>query len=403
MNGETCTELPEFRGGVAIVGHGLSCAAGNQPFALLGAVAGGLSLARADRALEVPTPDGRGGVPLVSCPVLAHHPDPGSRLAALWWPALGQVLATAPWRRGDEGRCEVTLAVPATAWGRDGCVDPGTWCRQIRAAFDWPAETTVRVVPAEGTVVGELALAAGRLREGLCDRVLFGAVDTLLEPGRLDELAAGYRLAGRSAGGGIVPGEAAAFVALERAEGSPPHAVRLEAAVTAAEPGHGRAGETRLAGLAQAIEGVARLAGSQPQALECLCAGVSDPLDWPLEWQQAGSRLWPRRLPEADRRAMEEGRTDAPQPPPGPQRELLDPATAVGHTGIAAPMLALLLACARLAFDWPAPRQVAVLDQPDTPFRGALWATAPGAAGAGRKPHGRGPGQARGRRSRSGA
>ncbi len=361
----------ELRTELAITGWGLRCATGDQIFALLGAVGTGMSLARPDVVHEGLKPDGTGTAPVLTCPVLEVAEGPVERLLELCGRALAGLsfVDEAPDR---SGRVRLLVQGPPADSERGQLAAEQDWLGSLSAwlsselAVDW----TVEQVP---SALDGLLMAADLIGGGACERVVLGGVDSLLDPLTVAELAQARKLLVHGAGDGLVPGEAAAFVVLESAAAGARSLGRLRAVARRSEPAHGRPDETRLEGLASAMETVAEITQASPDCIECVVVPLAGHRHRMLEWHQATTRLWPLRLAETERQAMERGEVEAPQPVPEPEREILDPGITLGETGAAGLWLSLLLACARFDFDWPAREAVVVAHMPDAPERGAIW------------------------------
>ena len=368
---------------LAITGWGLASAAGDQAFALLGAVGCGLNLARPDPILEAPARDGQGAAAIMTCPSLAQDAEAAERMRLLWQTALDALLDD--WTDAPErlARMHLILLVPDVTTERGSELDAGDWPSLIAGRLGHERPENIEVRPVREDVTAAWLEVAERLEDETCEGIVLGVVDTLLDPASLMALAAEHRLLLEGDAEGFAPGEAAAFVVLERAAAAGPRTrARLRAIARLPEPEHGRIGETRLNALSQAIGLAAAEAGATVGDIDCLCATVAGGPGKEVEWFQAAFDLWPVRLDEAERLAMQNGDTDMPpQPPPAPEPERLDPALLLGETGHAGLLLSVLCACARFDFVWPAVRNVLVAELPDAPWRGALWLEAVREAG----------------------
>lgn len=362
--------------GVALGRFGLHTAAGDQPFALFAAAGAGLSLARPDAGIEAPGHDGLGREAVMACPVLEDlEIEYGERLAALALPALAGLLEEAgPGAAARDTR--ILLLLPSQGMPRGAFLSPGALAARLRQALDLPADQPLEVHPLAGSLTGELRQAAQALSEGQAGCILFGAVDSLLDPLTLEALGRERRLLTGGTDGGCVPGEAAVFVELLPSAGAPSGCPRITAFAEAEEPEAGRPDETRLQGLQRMLSQLAEQAGHSIEALDCLALPLAGEPHRALEWFQAANRLWPLRLDETRRLAMQQGEADAPQPDAPEDREILDPAGLLGDTGIVEPLLGLALACARFEFAWAPLDRAAVVETPDggrAPLRAGMW------------------------------
>jgi len=334
---------------VCISGIGLRCATGNQPFALFGASAAGLALASPDPVHEALSPDGTRKVPALTCPVSPDmDADPDVRLFELAAPALRDLLASSVAQAGTWQR-EIHLLLPPAESERGRRLDPADWGMRLREAVELPETVTVQVAHARGSILDALREMALRVRNRELERPVFGVVDSLLDPLTVDELQQAGQLMPEQGMGGIVPGEAAVFIELETAGGKGNSLARLDCVSIAPEPDAERVEEVAVTGLANAIAAI----DTNPNTHDCLVYGLAVEPARQLEWHHARNRLWPLRLDETQRQAMQAGELDAPQPAAGAEPEMLDPAHTLGATGIAEPLVGIAVACARFGFDWP--------------------------------------------------
>ena len=353
--------------GVRINGIGLRCAAGNQPFALFAASAAGLSLASPDPVHEALSPDGTRQVPALTCPIAPDlDADPDTRLFELAAQALDDLLSpnVAP---NDAGEREIRLLLPPAESERGCRLDPDDWAIRLREAVGLPEAISVKIDHAQESILDALREAALGVRNREVARMVFGAVDSLLDPLTVVELQQARRLMPEQGMGGIVPGEAAVFIELEADDGKGHPLALLDAIATAPEPDAERVEEVDVAGLANAIAAL----DANANGIDCLVHGLAVEPARQLEWHHARNRLWPLRLDESQRQAMQAGELDAPQPQTNAEPEMLDPAHTLGTTGIAEPLVGIATACARFGFDWPRIDTALVLETGQQPVRAA--------------------------------
>lgn len=166
---------------------------------------------------------------------------PWDRLVDLALPAIDEAMESARLGRGDVPgtRLEIALRPPAPPRTEEelaGYVFAGIRRWGSLPAF---AEEATRF---DGHASAALALvdAAKALREDACERCLIGGIDTFADPDVLDALDRDFRLKGKRSPDGYVPGEAAAFLVVERedrarARGAAPLAT-IETVALAEEP-----------------------------------------------------------------------------------------------------------------------------------------------------------------------
>jgi len=348
---------------VAVTGVSLRCATGNQPFALLGAVGNGMSLGQPDPLRKFPAQN-REMITAVTCPAIDGLPNAAMRMRDL----LIEVLTE---RFSDAGQIEpertaIMLIVPPRNCPVRGAVADTEWKKLIRSLPGVHAGMAVHVVEHTGTTGEALVQATESLRTGEMDCVLVGAIDSLLDFQEISSLAAEGRLV-NGASDGVVPGEAAVFLELRREEDVDADLLGvLRRLAIASEPENGRVEETVLQGLARACKTLAT------DRAESLIINLSGYPSRQLEWQQTENRIWPQRIDEEARAAMQAGELEAPQPPERPGPEILDPAFSLGATGITEGLLGVTLALARFEFDWPLCQRAWVLELPDAPQRSVI-------------------------------
>ncbi len=353
--------------GVRINGIGLCCAAGNQPFALFAASAAGLSLASPDPVNEALSPDGTRLVPALTCPASPDtDADPDTRLFELAALALDDLLSSSV-TPANAGEREIRLLLPPAESERGCRLDPDDWAIRLREAVGLPEAVTIQIDHAQESILDTLREAALRVRNREVARMVFGAVDSLLDPLTVVELQQARRLMPEQGMGGIVPGEAAVFIELEADDGKGNNLALLDAIATAPEPDAERVEEVAVAGLASAIAALDADAGN----IDCIVHGLAVEPARQLEWHYTRNRLWPLRLDEAQRQAMQTGELDAPQPETNAEPEMLDPAHTLGATGIAEPLVGIAVACARFGFDWPLIDTALVVETGRQPVRAA--------------------------------
>lgn len=144
---------------------------------------------------------------------------PLDRRIELALPAIDEALQQAGLGRADWSRVRLSLALrPPLAPERaedvgryvlEGLAREGSLGapRDARCYFDGHAACAIAVID-----------AVRALRAHECDQVLIGGVDTFVDAAEVERLDRGFRLRSSRAADGHMPGEAAAFVLLERAD-----------------------------------------------------------------------------------------------------------------------------------------------------------------------------------------
>lgn len=344
--------VPASSGDLYIRAAGLCCATGNHPYALLGAV--GTNLTCAQPLTQMPiVVRGETSIPIVA-PVDIMTPQLPARQRILRLlqgaveeaaPGLGHIT--------DEHRLLVHLLLPDTGAPPWKNLDTATLVEIFKGAHPVFQGAEFCFGSTTQGATAQLDESLGALRRGERKAVLFCGVDTLFGVHSITELAVKKRLFTTSRAGGIIPGEGAACLLIEKEAGEEPLAF-LAGLGHAPEPNTGQGAERTMNALHSAIEHAMTKAVLEPNAFECLVQPLGMESADTLEWYQVGSRLW------------------RPKDGDPPQVETLHPFRSIGETGAASLPLALALGCARFAFDYPPVENVLVLEAGSSPWRGAV-------------------------------
>ena len=342
---------------------GLACAAGNQPFALLGAVGTNLSCAIPHPSLSVTGLDGE-EAPALFAPVPGFdlEVDRAERIAVLASAALAS--AVNDWGASLNGKkvLVVTLVPKMTD------EELRRFELVLRGESPGLKDAALRFACADQGAVAALVSVIHELSSGAWDVVIFGGVDSLVNAAACRELLREGRLMTSESFEGIVPGEAAAYLVLQGADPSLAPEMKSLATISgiahAPEPFTGQAHDQKMTGLAQSVEEACRQAGIDLAEVKEIILPFPPETASQLEWHQTAVRLWPPRAPQS--------RWDKPQHP-----EILRLHAALGELGAAALPVALVLGCARFEFDHPPLTSILVCEGGDVPVRGAVCLSAP--------------------------
>jgi 3-oxoacyl-[acyl-carrier-protein] synthase-1 len=283
----------------------------------------------------------------IPIPQHVHVPAGSERLSLLAGHAAREALAAA--RVADAADARLGLYL-----GLDEADDGDGVAGALRPAL--PSAPSIVRTYRSGRGAGLLALAhaARHLSAGRVDAALVGGVDSLLRHDVLSRLDAAGRLKSAAAPDGFLPGEAAAFVVLERpdaarARGIAPLA-RLAAAATAEEPTAGTGDPCQGQGLTAALRTVIEEVGTDQGCL-VVCDLNGERLR-ALEWALVNARL----------SHTVRGFVD-----------LWHPADCVGDTGAASGILSAVWAATALRKGYAAPSHVLLWGASDGPARAAAW------------------------------
>ena len=337
---------------------GLSCATGDQPFALFGAVGTNLSCAIPHPVLAVAGMDGEDAAALYApVPGLEPYVSREERIAAMAVEALGCALDACP--EGLLGQKTLVFTwLPVMA--EEDVADLEALLRQELPALE---NATLHFVQGEEGVVAALKSLCKELASGRWEAVIFGGSDSLVGSESCRELLQQGRLMAPHCAEGVFPGEAAAYLVL-RADHAGAKAPKSKAVITSAsqapEPFARQGGEKKMTGLAQALGEAADQGGIRLDEVAELILTLSTETTSQLEWHQTLMRLWPPRGTEDSR-----------------DQHLLRLHPTLGELGAATLPVALTLGCARFEFEHPPLAAILVGEGGDAPVRGAVCLSAP--------------------------
>jgi 3-oxoacyl-[acyl-carrier-protein] synthase-1 len=282
----------------------------------------------------------------IPIPVHVHVPPGLERLTALAGHAAREACASAKLGAGSAG------------FGLYLATDERDSAEALAATLrdSLPAKPElVRTFPL-GRAAGLLALAhaARHVSEGRVTTALVGGVDSLLRNDVLVRLDEAGRLKSATAADGFLPGEAAAFVVIERLASARARGARalarLLAAAAADEPTAGTNDPCQGEGLTAAIRTVTEEAGGR-DGCTVVCDLNGERLR-ALEWALVNARL----------SHTVRGFVD-----------LWHPADCVGDTGAAGGVLSTLWAAKALEQGYAAPAHILLWGASDGPTRAAAW------------------------------
>ncbi|MHB1400710.1 MAG: beta-ketoacyl synthase N-terminal-like domain-containing protein, partial [Trichloromonadaceae bacterium] len=274
---------------------GLACAAGDQPYALLGAVGTSLSAATQHPVLTIADAAGE-ETPALFAPVPGLDPLAGreERIAALATAALGSALER--WAKvSDLNKVLVLTWLPLLEKEEVREIEA-----QLREELPALEPATLRFAQGEEGALAALTTVCRDLAAGTWDAVIFGGADSLVTSDSCRQLLQQGRLLASTSVDGICPGEAAAYLVLQAdqpgADATTSHAT-IAAVAQAAEPYCGQADDKKMTGLAQAMEAVARQGEIRLDEVKELILTLSTESASALEWHQTLMRLWPPGTP----------------------------------------------------------------------------------------------------------
>jgi len=338
-----------------IAALGLCCLAGDQPFALLGAVATSLSGARPSPSLSAAGLGPGDESPILRAPIsgLEGVDHPGERITLLAAAALGQTLSVLP-EGTTWSRILVLTLLPPVAGPRGQALDRPGLEEALRALHPGLLQASFRFVAAEEGAVAQLMEVGLALADGRWEAVLFGGADSLVDVVTCGALIGEGRILTAAGNSGLLPGEGAAYLLLRGGEAGSPGRARIAGAGHAPEPHLDAADRCAMTGLLAAIEQALASAKAEAAAVGAVVLPFGAETSGPLEWHQVRQRLWPNPSEPVDR------------------AEDLYPGLVLGELGAAAFPVGLVLGWARLDFEHPPVGTVLVCEVGDQPQRGAV-------------------------------
>ncbi len=343
-----------------LIAAGVCTQAGDADFASFAAVALKMLGAVPDPLVLVPASNGQGELPVLKAgieeTVVPSELNAAQRMVVLLHDALRALLRELPADSlGVDTLVQVMLPATHTARGED--VDPAfIQASLVELLPDYEACRWRFSSDDNGALPGLDALIA----EDDARVKIFAGVDSLVTAVTCMELARTGRVMTVGGDQGLVPGEAAAAVALAANDVQAKRRAWLASWASEPEPAVGKAYSQGLNGLRTAIERALCAAGLAPGAVASVWHTLGAEITGELEWFQVQRRLWPAA-------------TGLPAP------QTLRLFHAFGEVGAATLPLQLALASASFdyarsmhRFGFPAPGPVLVCETGDAPMRGAL-------------------------------
>ena len=354
---------------VAVTGVGLACTTGDRPFALYGAVATHLSSSTPHH--DFSGNGGSGGsaadirLLIAAVPEVEDLDTPQERIISLAGSALKQTMNFLPQNIQDlEGKDILVLTLlPEAATERGGSLNRNQLQTALTNQHSSLATACFRFAGPDQGAVLQLQKACAELIEGKWQVVLFGGADSLADVVTASLVQNNSAMLQKDAGG-VVLGEGAAFLLLQKCNPSKPSSeFRSIGAMAASEEPHAGKEDHHMTGLATALRNTLATAQLSPAAIKSIVLPLDGNIADELEWHQTVETIWSRRdnIP----RKFEE----------------LRPYLSLGDTGAATLPLALVLASARLDFRFPSVNNVFVCEITHHCPRGVVYLKAPTAQG----------------------
>jgi 3-oxoacyl-[acyl-carrier-protein] synthase-1 len=239
------------------------------------------------------------GEPVVAATVPLKHPRKVHRIAWLWWRAALEALHRAGLLdRHDKPAIGVLIAAPEAARPDSQAGKRALQWEVLQATLGQRVEVKHQETIAAGHAAVFLALARAieLLDGGVCDKVLIGAADSLVDTPALEWLDSRLRLKTAYAPKGFVPGEAAAALVVEKKPSARQTGTRVWAhcheVSKAMEPvGMNAEGPAVAAGLTEALQGALDKTQLEPRDVEVVLCDLNGEPYRSNDWCMARNRV----------------------------------------------------------------------------------------------------------------
>ncbi len=376
---------------IAITEYGLKCITGNMDFALFGAVATDMNCSKDDSLFESLSQSDTGADPIISCPILAldNITEVEERMFECLRETLNNTIERLQERQiSNKQQSSVTnektlifIIIPGNSTERSTVIDKKQWLSKLCESNPDFIKCKYHFEYAETSVAKHLETANAQLLKGQFDRILFCGVDSLIDEATCEQLGEQRRLLTTKNADGIILGEAAACVVLERYnvlnniqqsnKQEKPRAI-IKAISRQNEQFAGKPHLHQLVAQRNTISTCAQQANLQLDDIETIIHTTGGERHTQMEWYQTTQALWPNKLPEAQRVAYQLGEIDLPVLKQRKMPEELNLGMTVGDVGAASIPMGLIIACARFEFNYPEVSNCVVCEANDFPFRSAI-------------------------------
>ncbi|VAW94440.1 hypothetical protein MNBD_GAMMA21-2120 [hydrothermal vent metagenome] len=367
---------------IAITGMGLNCVTGGEPIALFGAVGTHLGYTQPDPVLEAPALDGDGVESVMTCAMIdIDDEDPHDRFMSCLIPALIDAIDTAKLFERPRKNALFYLVLPSSDTPRGDCLQMDEFHTFLQNELAELGDVELRIKTSNECVTEHLMFVSEALQDEQWDAVIFGAVDSLVDELTCMQLGKDFRIQTTETADGVIPGEAAGFLVLEKLD-----KIRnidelpiawLKGMSVQPEPNASQGDLKRLNGLSQAVRSVLATCGIIQEKINTLVLPLGTEQTDMIEWHQTETALWPHKASEAEMAALQLGEVDMIDPLPPTIPEKLSMSLSLGDVGVASLPVGIILAAARFEFNYPISKRIFILESGETPFRGAVYVKHP--------------------------
>jgi hypothetical protein len=368
---------------IAITGLGIACHAGDQPYELISSVLGQVSGVKLSRSHKVKSKRNNTYAMVRMAPVEEVADIRAQvRMNQLTTTALSNAEAELLANVTPEKLLIVVMVDPDLITHKNE-INPQLLQRHIVDEIPQLATAIFRIqLNNAGSSSNALRAAVAELNEGTWHAVIFGGADSLISMEACQKLHQADRLyvAGKRAG--IAPGEGAAFVVLQTNDSAKtnttPALAYLRGLGVAPEPNARDSDLEATEGLTSAINQAIAQAGIAATDIQGIVHNLGAETVQSLEWYQTTQQIWPRRISEQQRMAVQLGEIERADLPDDPIPQTILPYMTMGYLGAAALPMQLAMALAWIEYDarqarwgFPIRSHLLVCDTPDAPERGA--------------------------------
>ncbi len=361
---------------LAVTAYGIQAVTGNRDFALFGAVATMLTASSESSSHEVPSRSKENSYDPALTAAMPDFEDfdPHNKMLLSLLNAIIDSTEHLIDKKLQDEKHLLLIVIPASIFGRSEIVDTKEWQESIAEELSDFSDLHFHFLKADDNVTKHLQSACAALTEGKVESVIFAGADSLLDTISCEELLLQNRLRSNTIADGIIPGEAAASVIIQKINHPQQTRAIIKGLSFTDEPNSGKAHTSKMTGLSTVIQSTAQMAQQQPDDIDCVIRNHSSEQHYSFEWYQTTQSIWPNKLPEQERVAFQMGELDEPPKiEPRKMPEELFTSVTLGEIGAASMPLSIILACARFDFNYPTVKNCLVCEVTEFPTRGAIF------------------------------
>jgi len=356
-----------------ITGYGLNSSAGNQDFALIGAVNAQLSNTRPHSSYTKPIQPNNEIAPVLVRPASKNTVTEPTELyiqfGQLGIPALRQAINYVD-ESVDPTRIMVITLLPSLETSRGTELDSISLKEFILEEFPDVESAKFLFLQEFDSALQVLQNAIQKLKQGDIDVIVFGGIDSLINDVTWLELVTSGRVMALGESSGLILGEAAAYIVIENNEEAK---IKISSIDVNPEPNSKKADRLKMSGLQKSIQNVVKAEQISADLLQTIILTFGAEIVDELEWYQTKRQVWPRKLPEQQRIAMQLGEIESPKLENCSYPDEVRTHYSLGEVGAASIPIALVLSYARTSFNFPKFQNILLCETSDQPWRAAVF------------------------------